>query len=148
MLLLYSHFLRIFYRLVFRCKFLRPFVFLFVWSTVYSIGIFLARRKCVDLVVISNKRREETFAISLQNRKSCAYIKYFILVRPLKLVTMILAVKCTDQIKHWTDHLNFALNFTFVCFFSKRNFFHLKKCLSYLCLRWAVHVTCACNVNS
>ena len=46
-----------------------------------------------DLVVILNKAREETFAASLQNRKSCACIKHVALVGPPNL---------------------FAVNFTFL----------------------------------
>ena len=38
-----------------RCKVLKPLIFLFVWSSIHSIGIFFfAGRKYVDLVVISN----------------------------------------------------------------------------------------------
>ena len=49
---------------------------LFVSSTFHRVGIsFFAVRKCVDLVVIFNKRRGETFAVSLQNCKSCVCIK-------------------------------------------------------------------------
>ena len=97
--------LRILYRLVFRCKVLRPFVFLFVWSSIHSIGIFFfAGRKCVDLVVIFNKGREETFAVSLQYRKSCVCIKYLTYLASKYLTTkvdcyefyvLILHVKCT-----------------------------------------------------
>ena len=66
MLLLYSHFSKKslqfanFYHSVFRCKILRPF----------------------DLAVTLDKGREETFAVSLQNRKSCIFIKYLTLFRP------------------------------------------------------------------
>ena len=74
MLLLYSNFLKKslqlanFYRFLLRCKVLRFFVFLFVWSCIHSIGIlFFAGRKYVGLVVVSNKEREETFAVSLQD---------------------------------------------------------------------------------
>ena len=81
--------LQIFYRSVFRSKVLRPFVFFFVWSSVHINGIFfIARRKCVDLVVIFHQGRDETFAVSLQNRKSCFCIKYLTLVRPRKLIVV------------------------------------------------------------
>ena len=65
----------------FRKKVLRPFVFLFISSSIHSIGILSSGvRKCVDLVVIYTKGREETFAISLQNRKGCVCLKYLTLV--------------------------------------------------------------------
>ena len=80
--------LQIFHLSVFRCKVLRPFAFyLFeVQSTV--LVSFFAGRKCVDLVVIFNKGREETFAVSLQNSKTCVCIKYLTLVRPPKLIAV------------------------------------------------------------
>ena len=63
------------------------FCILFAWSSTHSIGIFFfTERKCVDLVVIFNKGREETFAIFLQNGKSCVCIKYLTLVLPRKLI--------------------------------------------------------------
>ena len=54
--------------------------------------------KCVDLGVVFNKGREETLAVSLQNRKPCVCIKYLTLVRQQKLIAvffLILDVKCT-----------------------------------------------------
>ena len=69
------------------------FCILFVLSSIHSIGIFFfVRRKCVALVVILNREREETFAASLKNCK--------ILVRPRNLIAMnftffILDAKCT-----------------------------------------------------
>ena len=48
--------------------------------------LLLRRRKCVDIVVIFNKGKEETFAVFLQNRKSCVYIKHLTLVQPRKLI--------------------------------------------------------------
>ena len=47
-----------------------------------------AGRKCVHLAVLFNERREETFAVSLQNRKSCVYINYLPLFRPQKLISV------------------------------------------------------------
>ena len=37
---------------------------------------------------VFNKKREETFAVSLQNRKSCVCIKYLTLFRPRKLISV------------------------------------------------------------
>ena len=62
---------------------------LFVWSSIHCIGIFLfTGRKCVDLVVILKKGKEETFAISLQNRKRCFCLKYLTLFRPRKFIAV------------------------------------------------------------
>ena len=82
MLLLYSHFSK---------KYLQFANFLplgvGIWYLGVSIGIFFfAGRKCVDLVVIFNKGREETFTVFLQNRKSYVSIKYLTLLRPRKLI--------------------------------------------------------------
>ena len=56
---------------------------------IHSIGIFFfTGRKCVNLVVIFNKGREETSVVSLQNCKSCVCIKYFTLKRQLKLTAI------------------------------------------------------------
>ena len=49
---------------------------------------FFAGRKRVNLVVIFNKGREETFAVSLQNGKTCVCIKYLTLVRQRKLIAI------------------------------------------------------------
>ena len=62
------------------------FCILFVWRAVHSIAIFFTGRKCVDLVVIFSKWKEETFAVFLQNRKSCVCIKYLTLVQQQKLI--------------------------------------------------------------
>ena len=79
-----------FYILVFRCKVLGPFISIFICcNSIQSIGIFFfAGRKCFDLVITSNKERQETFAIYLQNRKSCVCIKHLALVQPLKLIAV------------------------------------------------------------
>ena len=58
------------------------------FSPQYSYRLLRRERDCIDLVVIFNKRREETFAMSLQNRKSYVCIKYSTLVRPRKLIAM------------------------------------------------------------
>ena len=82
MLLLYSHFSRNslqfanFYRSVFRCKVLRPFVFYLFEVQSTELVSSSEQGESVDLVVIFNKGREETFAVFLQNRKSCVYIRY------------------------------------------------------------------------
>ena len=95
MLILYSHFLKKTFAI---CRFFTAccldkrfwnFFILFLWSSVNSIGIFFfAGRKRVDLVVIFNKGRKETFAVSLQNRRSCFCIKYLTLARPRKLIVV------------------------------------------------------------
>ena len=66
------------------------FCILFVWSSMHSIGSYLLLRKgkMCYLVVIFNKRRKETSAVSLQNGGSCVYIKYLTLVWPRKLIAM------------------------------------------------------------
>ena len=92
LLLLYSHFMKshsIFLPLGVQMQCFETFCILFVWSSIDSIGIFfLAGRKCVDLVVIFNKERKETFAVSFQNRKSCVCIKYLTLAQTRKLIAM------------------------------------------------------------
>ena len=67
-----------FYLSLFRYKVLRPFVFCLKFNPQYCI-FFFPGRKCVDLLVIFNKGREETFAVSLQNHKTCICIKYLTL---------------------------------------------------------------------
>ena len=86
--------LQIFYRSVFRYKALRPFV-LFVWISVHSIRIFFLLGKKVDLVVIFNKGRKESFAVSLQNRRSCVCIKHLTLVLPRNLVATNFTFSCS-----------------------------------------------------
>ena len=76
--------LRIFYCSVFWCKVLKPWIFLFVWSCIHSIGIlFFAVRKYVDLVVISNKKGKKLLWYLYKTTK-VACIKYLTLVWPLK----------------------------------------------------------------
>ena len=70
-------FMQIFYVSVCRCKILRPFIFSFVWSSIHSIGIFFARRKYADLVVISNIGRGGNFCGIFTISQSCVYIKYW-----------------------------------------------------------------------
>ena len=147
---------QIFYRLAFRCKILRPFVFLFVWSSIHSIGIsFFAWRKFVDLAVISNKGREETFALSLQDRKSFAYMKYLALVWPLKLI----AVSFTFLYSKWIAHNSSIAKKLFVLqnfqtgqsshlfvSFSKTNFFTPKTVYVTFLFTWRVHLICCLRV--
>ena len=82
--------LQIFYHLVFRCKVLRPAVFYLFEVQSAVLASSSQGGGCVDLVVIFNKGREETFMASLQNCKSCVCIKYLTLVRPRKLIPWIL----------------------------------------------------------
>ena len=154
MLLLYSHFLKKslqfanFYRLLLRCKVLRFFVFLFVWSSIHSIGIlFFAGRKYVGLVVVSNKEREETFAVSLQDiftnlheifntgstiKVNCIKYRY---------ITPVLLKNCSFHI--FLNRSNFAFACFFLLFFL---IFQLKKSLydvyAYaMALTYTVHLT-------
>ena len=107
MLLLYSHFSRNylqfanFYRLVFRCKVLRPFVFYLFEVQSTELVSSSEQGESVDLVVIFNKGREETFAVFLQNRKSCVYIRYLFRdsttkVNSREFCVFILHVKCAE----------------------------------------------------
>ena len=91
---------KFFYCLLFRCKVLSPFVFyLFeIQSTVLASSFFAGRRGVY--LVIFNKGRKESFAGTLQNCKTCVWIKYLTLIRPRKLIAMNFAllylnVKCT-----------------------------------------------------
>ena len=121
---------------MFRCKVLRPLSFLFVWNCIQSIGIFfIARRKCIDLVVVSNKGRGETSALSLRSHKRYGCIKYLTLGQQAELMalnfTMFLysvqnehnsgiAEKFTCCASFWTGQ-------TFCLFLSKkRNFVNSK----------------------
>ena len=80
-----------------------PWILLLLYSTQYphnciGIGIFFfAGRRCVNLAVVSNKGREERFAVSLQNRKNYVWIKYLTLVQPLKLIAMNFTVFLSPQ---------------------------------------------------
>ena len=114
---------------------------------------FFTGRKCVDMVVTFNKGREKTFAVSLQNRKSCICIKYLTLVRPRKLIPVnfefLYSMHRTPVLlKNYLFHtfLN-RTNFALVCFFSKKNFSPQKMFMSCLSLRmaltWTAHLTCS-----
>ena len=77
---------QIFYRSVFGCKVLRLSVFyLFKFSPQYWYLPLCKEKMC--WVGVFNKR-EETFAVSLPNRKSCVCIKYLTLFRPRKLISV------------------------------------------------------------
>ena len=125
----------------------KTFYILFVWSSIHGIGIFFfAGKKCVDLIVIFSKGRKEGFAVSLQNRKSCVYIKYLTLIRPWKLIAMNLIFYTGGKtyinpvlLKKYSFH-NFLnrSNFAFVCFFSKKLFSSQKMFMS-----WSCHLTCS-----
>ena len=114
--------------------YLRPFVS-FVWISVHSIRIFFLLGKKVDLVVIFNKGRKESFAVSLQNRRSCVCIKHLTLVLPRNLLfharrkMHITPVSLKSYSVHW--FLN-RPNFAFVSF--QKIIFHLNKCLYHVCL--------------
>ena len=64
-----------FYRSVLKCKVLKSLIFLFVWSSIHSIGIFFfAGRKYVDLVVISNIERGRNFCGTFtKSQKLCLH---------------------------------------------------------------------------
>ena len=133
----------------------RDMCILFVWSSVYGIDIFLfAGRKCVDLVVIFNKGREEHFAVSLQNRKDCVCIKYLILVRPRKLIAVNFTLLYSIQNVHNSSIAKklFISQFfeqikLWVClsFFQKKLFSPQEMFMSVytMVLTWTVHLTCS-----
>ena len=130
------------------------FCILFAWSSFHSIGIyFFAGWKRVDLVVTFNKGREETFAVSLQNRKSCVCIKYLTLVRPQKLILWILRfytwckmLRTPVLLKNYSFH-NFLnrSKFAFVCFFKKK-FSPQKMLMSCFCLCHGTYLKSTSNV--
>ena len=131
------------------------FFILFVWNSVSSISVsFFGGRKCVDLVVTFNKGREETFAVSLQNRKSCIYIKYLTLVWSRELIHMNFAFftrckmhKTPVLLKNYSfqNFLNKS-NFAFVCFCSKKFYSPQKIIMSCLCLRHGANLNSTSNV--
>ena len=92
--------LQIFYHSMLRCKVFRPFLFLFVWSPIHSIGIFFfARRKYVDLVDISNVGRGRNFCGIFTKLEKLRLHKIFnvgltITVDYLEFCVFILDVKC------------------------------------------------------
>ena len=61
---------------------------LFEVLSIVLVSSSLQGRECVGLAVFFNKEGEETFAVSLQNCKSFACLKYLTLVRPLKLIAL------------------------------------------------------------
>ena len=54
--------------------------------------LFLGREKIVDLVVIFNEGKEETYAVFLQNRRSSVCMNYLTLVRQRKLILVNFAI--------------------------------------------------------
>ena len=146
----------IFYRSVFRCTVLKTFLFLFIWGSIHSIGIFFfAEIKYVDLVAISNKRMEEAFTASLQNCKNCVCIKYLRLGQPLKLIAVNFTILYSMQN---AQNFNFTKNLFISQFFEQiklclscflfKSFFHLKKCLCHvyvnaMALTWTVNLACS-----
>ena len=131
-------------------------LYLFVWSIIHSIRIcFSQGEKCVDLVIIFNKRRKVAFAVSLQNRKTCVCIKY------LKFGSTT-TVNCREfyffytrckmhiapvLLKNYLFH-NFSnrSNFTSVCFFSKKIFSLQKMFMLCLWLRHGTYLNSTSNV--
>ena len=105
---------------------------------------FFTGRKCVDIVVTFNKGREKTFAVSLQNRKSCICIIYLILVRPRKLIPVNFEFLYS---MHRTPVLlkNYLFH-TLVCFFSKKKFSPQKMFMSCLSLRHGTYLNSTSNV--
>ena len=113
---------------------------------------FFTGRKCVDMVVTFNKGREKTFAVSLQNRKSCICIIYLTLVQPRKLIPVnfefLYSMHRTPVLlKNYLFHtfLN-RTNFALVCFFSKKNFSPQKMFMSCLSLRHGAYLNSTSNV--
>ena len=122
------------------------------WRAIHSIAIFFTGRKCVDLVVIFNKWREETFVVFLQNRKSCVCIKYLTLVQPQKFLYTCFYTPCK---MHKTPVLLKNYHFTYSFIFSlclclllfKKKFFYPQKkvCHAYIyamAFTWTVHLMC------
>ena len=89
-----------FFTAVFRCKVLRTVFYSFEVQSTVLVASEFPGRKNVDLVLTFNKEREETFTVSLQNRKSCVCLKYLTLVGSTTKVNchefyfFILDVKC------------------------------------------------------
>ena len=77
-----------FYRSVFRCKVLRPFVFyLFeVQSTVLVPSSSQGEKGLIWQLFLT--REGQNILVPLQNRKNCVCIKYLMLVGPLKLIAV------------------------------------------------------------
>ena len=95
--------------------------------------LLLGRKRMCWFVFVFNKGREETFAGSLQNRKSCLS-----LFRPRKLISVWVLRFYTRCKMHITPVL--LKNYSF-------HSFHLKKCLCHIyvyviALTWTVHLTC------
>ena len=105
MLLLYSQFLKRFLQFAIffttRCLDVRFWDLLYFIHLMFNPQYWYLLLHFVDLVVIFNKGREETFAVSLWNCKSCVCIKYLTLVQPRRLIAMnftffIHNLKCTQ----------------------------------------------------
>ena len=141
MLLLYSQFLKkslqfaIFF--IARCLDFETFCILFVWSLIHSIGIFFfAGRKCVDLVVIFNKGREETFAVFLQKRKSCVCIRYLTLVRPRKLIPVNFAQNSFIAKKLFISQFFKQIKLCHCLLLFKKHFSPQKMFVMFMCTSW------------
>ena len=136
-----------FFTLIFQMKGFKTSLILFVLSSIQSIGIFFAR---IKLLIQQLFLREETFAVFLQNRKSCICIKYLTLVRPQKLIAMnftflysIYNGQNSSIAKNYSFH-NF-LN-RFICLFLfKKTFLPQKMFMSCLCLRHGIYLNGTSN---
>ena len=100
--------------------------------------LLLRREKCVDSVVIFNKWREETFAVSYNIAK--AALQYLKLVPPRKLTSSIAKKIFISQ---FFEEIKLCL---YLLLFKKKKF-HQKKCLCHIhiyamTLIWIVHLTC------
>ena len=112
--------------------------------------LLLGRKRMCWFVFVFNKGREEAFAGSLQNRKSCLS-----LFRPRKLISVWVLrfyTRCKMHItpvllKNYSFH-NFLnrSNFAFICCFSKKKFSPQKMFMSYLRLRHCAYLNSASNV--
>ena len=132
MLLLYSHFSK---------KYLQFANFLplgvGIWYLGVSIGIFFfAGRKCVDLVVIFNKGREETFAVFLQKRKSCVCIRYLTLVRPRKLIPVNFAQNSFIAKKLFISQFFKQIKLCHCLLLFKKHFSPQKMFVMFMCTSW------------
>ena len=139
MLLLYSHFFK---KSLQFANFLRSFftdLFYFICLKFNPQYWYLLRReKIIDLVVIF---KEQSFAVSLQNRKSRVRIKYLTLVRAQKLIAMnftFLYSICNAQNSSIAKNYSFHIFFNrFVCLFLfKKTFLPQKMFMSVYVTPW------------
>ena len=99
--------------------------------------LFLRRgRKCVDLVVIFNKGREETFAVFLQKRKSCVCIRYLTLVRPRKLIPVNFAQNSFIAKKLFISQFFKQIKLCHCLLLFKKHFSPQKMFVMFMCTSW------------